>query len=290
MAARIGHVVGSAAVVAVPVTGGSICDSYRAQLADGRVVFAKTLDDPPVAPFDGARLLPTEADGLSWLAAADGVPTPAVLGVDDDLLVLEWLDQTDPTAAVAERFGRELAVTHRAGAPGFGHDRSGFLGPLAVPNGRCPTWPEFYARRRLQPLLRLARDARSLGPDAVAAVEKVIGGIEALAGPAEPPHRLHGDLWSGNVLWCTDGRCRLVDPSAYGGHRETDLAMLTLFGLPHLPRVLAAYDEAYPLADGWRERVGLHQLVPLLVHAALFGGGYGDRVGETARRLVRELT
>jgi fructosamine-3-kinase len=289
MAARIGHVVGSAAVLAVPVTGGSICDSYRAQLADGRVVFAKTLDDPPVAPFDGARLLPTEADGLSWLAAADGVPTPAVLGVDDDLLVLEWLDQTDPTAAAAERFGRELAVTHRTGAAGFGHDRSGFLGPLPVPNGRCPTWPEFYAERRLQPLLRLARDARSLGPDAVAAVEKVIGGVDALAGPAEPPHRLHGDLWSGNVLWCTDGRCRLVDPSAYGGHRETDLAMLTLFGLPHLPRVLAAYHEVYPLADGWRDRVGLHQLVPLLVHAALFGGGYGERVGETARRLVRQL-
>jgi fructosamine-3-kinase len=290
MATRIGDVVGSTPVVAVPVTGGSICDSYRARLADGRVVFAKTLDDPPVAEFDGARLLPTEADGLTWLAAAGGVPTPAVLGVDDELLVLEWLDQTDPTAGAAERFGRELAVTHRAGAPGFGHDRSGFLGPLPVPNGRCATWPEFYAARRLQPLLRLACDARSLDPGAVAAVEKVIGGVAAMAGPAELPHRLHGDLWSGNVLWCTDGRCRLVDPSAYGGHRETDLAMLTLFGLPHLSRVVAAYDEAYPLADGWRDRVGLHQLVPLLVHAALFGGGYGERVADTAGRLVRELS
>ncbi|HEX6888529.1 MAG TPA: fructosamine kinase family protein, partial [Candidatus Nanopelagicales bacterium] len=106
------------------------------------------------------------------------------------------------------------------------------------------------------------------------AVEAILqGSVEV--GPPEPPTRLHGDLWSGNLLWGADGHVWLIDPAAHGGHRESDLAMLALFGAPHLDRILATYDEAWPLADGWRARVPLHQAWPLLVHAALFGGGYG---------------
>ncbi len=88
------------------------------------------------------------------------------------------------------------------------------------------------------------------------------------------------------MLWAADGRGWLVDPSAYGGHRETDLAMLALFGAPGLDRLLAAYDEAFPLAAGWRDRVGLHQVHPLLVHAVLFGGGYAARAVTAARRYL----
>ena len=103
--------------------------------------------------------------------------------------------------------------------------------------------------------------------------------------PEEGPARLHGDLWSGNVLWAVDAAW-LVDPAAHGGHRETDLAMLALFGLPYLDRVLLAYDDAAPLADGWRERAPLHQLWPLLVHAVLFGDAYGARAGAAARTFL----
>jgi fructosamine-3-kinase len=106
--------------------------------------------------------------------------------------------------------------------------------------------------------------------------------------PEEPPARLHGDLWNGNVLWGLDGHAWLIDPASYGGHREVDLAMLALFGLPHLPRVLDAYAEACadtrPLADGWEDRVALHQLFPLLVHACHFGGGYAARAADLAAR------
>jgi len=115
------------------------------------------------------------------------------------------------------------------------------------------------------------------------AVEAVAARIDELAGPSEPPARLHGDLWSGNVLAGPDGRARLIDPAAHGGHREVDLAMLRLFGHP-APRTLAAYQEAHPLADGHEQRVPLWQLFPLLVHAALFGGGYRSAVTEAARR------
>jgi fructosamine-3-kinase len=114
-----------------------------------------------------------------------------------------------------------------------------------------------------------------------ALVESVLGRLGDLV-PEEPPARLHGDLWNGNVLWGNDGRVWLVDPAAHGGHRETDLAMLALFGLPHLARVTAAYAEAAPLADGWQDRLGVHQLYPLLVHACHFGGGYAARAAETA--------
>ncbi|HYH61213.1 MAG TPA: fructosamine kinase family protein, partial [Solirubrobacterales bacterium] len=106
----------------------------------------------------------------------------------------------------------------------------------------------------------------------------------ALVGPPEPPARLHGDLWSGNVLTTTDG-AYLIDPAAYGGHREVDLAMLRLFGSPS-QRIFDAYEEAVPLAEGHAERVELWQLMPLLVHALLFGGSYGASAGRAARKYL----
>ena len=109
--------------------------------------------------------------------------------------------------------------------------------------------------------------------------------IDSLAGPAEPPSRIHGDLWAGNVLWSGD-RGWLIDPAAHGGHRETDLAMLALFGAPHLDRILAGYNDTTPLAAGWRSRVPLHQLHPLLVHACLFGASYAGEVRSAARAVL----
>jgi fructosamine-3-kinase len=132
------------------------------------------------------------------------------------------------------------------------------------------------------PFLRRAADAGTLTRADVALVESVADRIGDLAGPAEPPSRVHGDCWWGNVLW-SGGRGWLIDPAAYGGHREGDLAMLALFSPPHLDRILAAYAEAAPLADGWRSRVPLHQLHPLLVHACLFGATYAAPLRAAAR-------
>jgi fructosamine-3-kinase len=185
--------------------------------------------------------------------------------------------------------GRGLATIHAAGAPAFGGSGTLRLGAVELPNEPLDAWPDFYAQRRLLPLVRQARDRGALSADGAAAVERVCDRIHALAGPPEPPARLHGDLWSGNVLWGSDGQCWLIDPAAHGGHRETDLAMLALFGCPQLDRILAAYDEAAPLAAGWRDRVGLHQLFPLLVHTELFGAGYLDRTVAAARSALAVL-
>ena len=101
-----------------------------------------------------------------------------------------------------------------------------------------------------------------------------------------PPARIHGDLWSGNVLVTAAGFV-LIDPAAHGGHRITDLAMLDLFGAPYLDRILSAYESAASwLPPRWRSLIGLHQLHPLLVHAAIFGGGYGARAVAIARHYL----
>ncbi len=156
-------------------------------------------------------------------------------------------------------------------------------------NEQSADWPSFYRERRVLPFLVQARDHGALTAGQCATIETAVGQLDQLAGPSadEAPSRIHGDLWSGNVVWDRDGLAWLIDPAAHGGHRETDLAMLDLFGLAKLGRVLDAYLEVRPLADGWRQRVTLHQLHPLLVHAVLFGPSYGARAAEAARSALR---
>jgi fructosamine-3-kinase len=271
LAAAVAAATGRKVRDAVRVSGGDINDAYRVAFADGSLAFAKTRAG--VAPGEYAA----EAAGLRWLGEPGALRLPAVLGVSDEVLVLEWVEEGgrgDPAA-----LGAGLAGVHAAGAPAFGGARPLRIGPLELPNDPAPDWAAFYAERRLAPLLAHAR----LSAPGNRAVERVCERMAELTGPPEPPARLHGDLWSGNVLWDRGGAPWLIDPAAYGGHREVDLAMLRLFGAPG-PAFLAAYAERHPLADGHAERVELYQLFPLLVHAALFGGGYRASAERAAAR------
>ena len=265
------------------VTGGDICEAWRVEL-DGRPVFAKSLDGAPPGLF------PAEAAALRWLAEPAAVPVAHVVAADEQVLVLDWIDTGRRTDAAEERLGRGLAAVHRAGAPAFGSpppggEVTGFVGRIGVDQPPTGDWVEFFVEQRLRPLATEADRRGSLPVGAAARVERLAGRVADLAGPPEPPARLPGDLWAGNVVWGRDDEPWLIDPSAHGGHRETDLAMMRLFG-GFGPRSFAAYQEAFPLAEGWEDRVALHQLPPLLVHACLFGGGYGSQVDAVLRRYL----
>lgn len=277
---------------------------YRCVLADGRVAFAKVAGPQLSAARAGFG---AEARGLSWLGEAGAVPVPEVLGWDDGALVISWVQAERAERRAAGRFGRELALLHAAGAAGYGAPWPGTIAGLPLPNeplsagarpnearltgagpggvrpdGAGESWPEWYAAQRLLPYLRLAVDAGTFSAADARLVETVATRAAELAGPAEPPSRIHGDCWSGNLLW-SGGRGVLIDPAAHGGHRETDLAMLALFGAPFLDQIVASYQEVAPLAAGWQARVPLHQLHPLLVHVCLFGAAYRDAALDAAR-------
>ncbi|MBD2759479.1 fructosamine kinase family protein [Yimella sp. cx-573] len=234
-----------------------------------------------------------EAAGLRWLAAADGAAVVEVVDVSDDHLDLKRLTETAPESRTAEAFGRALAITHDAGADAFGcppqgWHGDGYFGPLEqpIPLDLDPTdsWGEFYADQRLRPIAQRCVDSGALSAGDGALLEQLADRVAAGEFDTDDvPARVHGDLWSGNLMWTEQGAV-LIDPAAHGGHREYDLAMLALFGTPHLDRIVAAYDEAHPLADGWRDRVALHQLYPLAVHALLFGSGYAAQTMAAVRR------
>ena len=277
IARRAEALLDSAVIATAPVAGGDIATATKLRLADGTTALMKTHPRPPEGFFAA------EMRGLRWLGAVEaGVPVPEVLAGDDECVILRWVEQGKPGAEAATAFGTALAATHAAGAPGYGAvddagaHTDGFIGRLPLANRGADSWAEFYAERRVLPYLRLGRDRGSVTEDQVSVIESVLPRLAELV-PEEGPARVHGDLWNGNVLWGHDGHAHIIDPAAHGGHRETDLAMLSLFGLPQLAKVLDAYDATAPLGDGWRDRVGLHQLHPLLVHACLFGGGYAAR-------------
>ncbi len=280
VAERAEQLLGSAVIATAPVAGGDVATAVKLRLSNGRTAFLKTLNSAPKDFF--AR----EAAGLGWLAEAEsGAATPEVLAVADDCLILGWVESARPGADAAVAFGRALARTHLAGAATYGAAADGFIGRLPLPNRPLDTWPEFYAERRIAPYVRAARDRGLIDADDAAVIEQAAAKVGDVV-PEETPARLHGDLWNGNVLWSTEDRVVVVDPAAYGGHRETDIAMLALFGLPQLAQVMAGYEEVAPLASGWEERLALHQLFPLVVHACLFGGQYGARAARLAQRYL----
>lgn len=289
--------------------GGDINDAYRADLAGGGAVFVKTSDTAQPGMFTN------EAAGLMWLdEPGSGIATPRVVGVIDDrpggeaapgempspprLLALEWVDTGSLGADGEERLGRGLAAIHAAGAPAFGAtpvlNTNGELAlgrhghapmcfnRLSLSNEPSDTWPLFYAERRIAPLTAACRERGELSDEDAAVMRQLCSRLPALAGPPEPPARIHGDLWAGNVIADTAGNPVLIDPVAHGGHRELDLALLQVFGGPG-ERCFAAYREAAPLADGWRERTRLWQLAMILLHVYLFGGGYREQALAIAR-------
>ncbi|MFC4335155.1 fructosamine kinase family protein [Salininema proteolyticum] len=267
-------------VRSTPIKSEASASAQRLTFEDGSSVFAK------FASGSRPGFMRAESEGLAWLGeACDAVVE--VLYADDGLLVEPWIDTAEPTAGKARDLGHALARLHRSGAGSFGAPWKGYIGELEMDNTPSEgPWTAWYAERRLLPYLSESRSNGALDASDAALVEKLVDRLDRFAGPEEPPARLHGDLWFGNVHWGAD-RAWLIDPSAHGGHRETDLANLRLWGgTPFTNEIVTAYEELFPLADGWRERIGIHQLYPLLAHTALFGSSYRRPLMDAVERYV----
>ncbi len=249
------------------------------------MAYTKRRSDAPVGFFA------SEAAGLNWLAAAGpaAAPVAAVREVGDDFITLEELIPTGPSAAAAAEFGQALAHTHAAGAGAFGQgpdgrSGDGFIGRQSLTLRPTDHWGEFFAEQRLLPYARAARDIGNLSAAGAGAVDKVCERLRR--GDFDDdrvPSRIHGDLWAGNLVF-TDRGVVLIDPAAHGGDGLTDLAMLHLFGAPHLGTITASYAETAELATGWQDLIGLHQLHPLLVHAVSHSASYGSEAASIAKR------
>jgi len=281
---RIEAVLGQSVRSQSPVSGGDINRAFELRLADGQSVFLKTHARAPLTMFAA------EAQGLEFLREARALRIPEVLAFSPAaegpaFLLLEFIRSAEPGRGFDERLGRELSNLHRFGAPHFGFNAPNFIGRLAQRNEIHDNWADFYRAQRLEPQLRAAEAAghasRALRRD----FERLFSRLPELVGEPEPPARLHGDLWGGNLHVDERGAPCLIDPAVYGGHREMDLAMMRLFG-GFNERVFAAYAEAFPLTSGHVERVHLCQLYPLLVHLNLFGGSY---LGAVERALAAYL-
>jgi fructosamine-3-kinase len=279
----MGQRLGSVVVDCEPGGGGDINEAYRLVLADGRSVFAKLNRRAPPGFFE------SEALGIGWLGEARALALPSVLGVGaaaapgahgaspGAFLLLEWIEPGPRARRFDEKLGAGLAALHRSGPPTFGLEHDNFIALLPQHNRGASDWAEFYRERRLRPSFERARSLGLLDAALERMAEKLLARLEQLVGPEEPPARLHGDLWGGNLHVSERGEPVLIDPAAYAGHREIDLAMMRLFG-GFGARVFDAYAESFPLSPGHEERVALYQLYPLLVHLCSFGAGYLGQV------------
>lgn len=242
-----------------------------------------------------AGFFSAEAAGLHWLAEPAAVPVVEVLDQGEDFLRLARLEEAGPSAAAAAEFGRHLAGLHNAGAPGFGWSpaASAFFGPLdapfAVSTESGPSFADFWADRRLTPLLSSLSGELTGDEEApiASAVETIsAGSFDGICGQgSEEPARVHGDLWAGNLMWTAAGGT-LIDPAAHGGHRLEDLALLALFGTPFLEEIFSGYEEAHPLPEGWREDLPAHSFFALLAHVRLFGRGFLGQTVSAARSIT----
>ncbi len=229
-----------------------------------------------------------EAQGLQLLRENSDFVVPEVIttGQTDQrqFLLMEFIRSGNPKSDFWEDFGHKLATMHRQSADQFGLTNSNYIGSLPQSNVQHENWSEFYAEERLLPLTRSAIDQGLLSQGTGRQMDQLCLQLNHLF-PNESPSLLHGDLWSGNFMIDHLGNPVLIDPAVYYGHREMDLGMTLLFG-GFGATMYEAYQESWPLESGWRSRVQLCQLFPLLVHVLLFGRSYAGQV----ERIVENYT
>lgn len=252
------------------------------------------------------RFFECEGKGLKWLSEAHKYGGPRVAEVFDwgnGYLNIERIDTHSATPLAAFEFGAALAHMHDYGAKYFGeapadYDGTCYFGPLSdpveMPTGTWSNVIDYLADGRLRPMVELGIARGELTKSDLDLTNEVIDALPDLLGKAaeDKPARVHGDLWSGNVLWTksSDGEhteAVLIDPAAHGGHREEDLAMLHLFGISYFKQILDGYQSVHPLKAGFEQRMIIWQLYPIAGHCVFFGGGYVSEYRNMCESLIK---
>lgn len=269
---------------ATPLSGGDINETYRVETQKG--TFCMKINTSP----SGLNNFKAEFHGLKNLSASDFIiPNPLYCGQTEEFafLLMDFIESGKPKPDYWEILGRQLAHLHRISCTAFGLETDNFIGLLPQSNRFHQSWANFYASERVFPLLKKAVE-QNLLPKKYLLSESIWVDFFKSLFPEEPPALLHGDLWAGNKMVSENGLPVLIDPAVYFGHREMDLGMMRLFG-GFDSRLFAAYQEVYPLKDGWEVRVKYCQLYPLLVHLLLFGRGYASQVEHILNNAFRSV-
>jgi fructosamine-3-kinase len=265
-----------------PLTGGDINLCYYVK-DKSRRYFLK-INDAGRYP----EMFQKERNGLETLRDQTGLKIPTVIKTGilyhQQFLLMEWMEHGQSKTGSWKNFGEGLAGMHKRPQAYFGFDEDNYIGNLPQINTPSLTWKEFYSTCRIQPLIKMLFDKSSISRQTIKASESFSNQLDTIF-PAEPAAFLHGDLWSGNFLFTTQGQAALYDPAVYYGHREMDIGMTKLFG-GFNPEFYTSYQESYPLEKGWEKRLEYSQIYPLLVHAALFGGHYIQTCRDTLGRFL----
>lgn len=262
--------------------GGSINEAYCIETNSGTFFIKYNL----AKRFPGMFM--AEKKGLNILREANCIQVPEVLDYAETgkyaYLLLEYVSSGEPGKDFWQLFGQQLVSLHSITSPVFGLDHDNYIGSLLQRNKAHHTWSEFLITERLEPQTKMAFESGLFDITAIRQIEKLYNKLGDLL-PIEPPSLLHGDLWSGNLITGKDGNPFIIDPAVYFGHREIDIAMTRLFG--GFPEAFyESYNHYRPLETGWKERIPLNQLYPLLVHVNLFGGGYVSQVRQIVTKFM----
>lgn len=267
------------------IGGGCINSAYRL-VGERQSYFVK------LNRADRLEMFEAEAEGLSALAQAQAikVPLPVCSGIQDQqaYLVMEYFEGGGGNSGATERFGQQLADLHRHTSDQYGWYRDNTIGSTPQPNTPVNDWLTFWREQRLGFQLALAGQQGASG-SLLRKGEALLERMDELFRSYQPkPSLLHGDLWSGNYAVTRQGEPIIFDPAVYYGDREADLAMTELFG-GFSQRFYAAYNEAWPLDNGYSVRKTFYNLYHILNHFNMFGGGYGGQAERMARQLLSEL-
>jgi len=260
------------------MSGGSICQAFKVETGLGQTFFVKTLGNA------SENFFIREAEGLHTLSQSNQVKTPPVLVANTAVLIMTYVETSTPNKTFWKRAGEQLANLHKSPQSYFGFEHDNFCGSTPQPNSITDNAFDFFRQSRLLHQVSLTNSQRLLSPADRRKIDQLCYKLVDLI-PDEAPSLLHGDLWSGNLICDHDDQPWFIDPATYYSWREIDIAMTTLFG-GFGPGFYEAYHYHYPLEPGWKERMEIYNLYPLLNHLNLFGSQYLAPIRSTLNRFV----